>query len=112
MDSLKTHKKKSRVKQFYSDFNSDSSTSSSSEDEGPQVFTFQKRPRAPVLRPNTPDSPVQNWSSNTSSYSFGARSRAILSPGLSRNQDIKDAALDSVFKRRIDDLKSSDIFKG
>ena len=37
--------------------------------------------------------------------SFGSNSPSILSPGLTSKQDIKDAALESFYQRRIHDLK-------
>lgn len=118
MEVLKTasttskHRKrnhKSKVKQFYSDFNSESSSSSSSsEDEGPTVFTFN-RATAPKLRPDpSVASSLRSLSPTFSStYSFGSSSKPILSPGLSRNQDIKDVALDMVYQRKIKDLQST-----
>ena len=94
MEALKNPKPKSKVQQFYHKFNShnsDSSSSSSEDDDGPAFFTF-KTPKAPSIR-------SENKSPN---YYY----QPPISPGLSKNQDIKDQAYEMVFKRRIDDLKS------
>ena len=119
---------KSRVKQFYSDFNSDESSdskNSSSDDGGASVFTFN-RARAPKLRPDPESLSQQDLGSLASSspgYSYGAQgfggqispgsyssySRLPVSPGLSKNQDVKDVALDLVYQRKIRDLKSNEL---
>jgi hypothetical protein len=128
MDSLKSRvtrkPKKSRVQQFYSDFNSDAGSASSDSDNDNNnsnaggghvgdaaVFTFQTAPRAPVLRPDADDLDVTeelNGSSADSSLLLAA-ARAVhpppMSPGLTRNQDLKDTAFQIIFQKKIKDLK-------
>ena len=73
----------SKVQKFYaefSDFNSENSD---------RIFVFDGSDRL----------------ERKSVISFGSNSPSILSPGLTNKQDIKDAALESFYKRRIHDLK-------
>ena len=94
MDSLKSTKSfRSRIKQFYSDYNSSLSSSSDSSIDGSSqnFFTFDV-PQAPKIRPQ-----------NGAQELYYA---PPVSPGLSRNQDLKDAALDLVYSRKIKDLQS------
>ena len=89
----KQSKSRSRVKTFYDKFSRESSTSNSSSDESEGVFKFNVK--APVLK--TDSDTYSNWSS---SY------QPPISPGLTKNQDVKDQAYAKLFTRRIDDLKS------
>ncbi len=112
----------SRVKQFYSDFNSDESSDdskkSSSDEDTTSVFTFS-RARAPKLRPESQGGATASHHdlqleshfggdgfSSPGSYYSSYSSKLPLSPGLTKNQDMKDVALDLVYQRKIRDLKS------
>ena len=93
----KQSKSRSRVKTFYDKFSRASSTSNSSSDNesegGAEVFKFNVK--APVLK--TDSDTYSNWSSSV---------QPPISPGLTKNQDVKDQAYAKLFTRRIDDLKS------
>ena len=132
MDSLKAPKKRkhrSKVRQFYSDFNSDESSnspkSSSSESENEyaiaQVFTFDKEAKTLKVtetktpRPRSPrsaKSPVRGQTALSNSEPNVSRSRPLShfetpkSPGLSPNQGLKDEALGIIFQKKIKDLQS------
>ena len=92
----KQHQSKSKAKTFYGKFSRDSSESesSSSDDNGPEVFKFNVK--APVVKDSDTYS---NWSGTY-------YSQPPISPGLTKNQDVKDQAYEKLFTRRIDDLKS------
>ena len=151
MDSLKTlskkKKHKSRVRQFYSDFNSSDSSSDNASPspfweagEGPaaaspDVFTFDtprrnvsaahrrsksvpRAPRAQELKPvevkssengSVNGNDVEQEMSHATSLDDLALSPAsmpLVSPGLSRNQDMKDKALALIYQKKIKDLQS------
>lgn len=130
MESLKAPKKpkhRSKVRQFYSDFNSDESSNSpksSSESENEyaiaQVFTFDKEAktlkvtetRTPKSRsPRSARSPVRGQTLSNSEPNV-SRSRPLSyfdppkSPALSPNQVLKDEALGIIFQKKIKDLQS------
>ena len=91
MESLKTLRTISKVRQFYSEFGS--SPESTSEESSARFFVFDE----PAF------SKRSEVSSNTS---YGSYSSPLVSPGLgTRNQDIRDAALEAHYKRKIQDLK-------
>ena len=111
-----TNQPPSRVQQFYEEFNSSQSAStedSDSSDNG-TFFGYKNRPKAPMIRPvsatqpispefiSTPSDSGSINSSNKGTFSFPEP----LSPGLSKNQDIKDSALNVIFQKRIKELKS------
>ena len=159
MDTLKTglsksgkrRKHKSRVRQFYSDFNS--SDSSNDDDRAspfwetgsasPDVFTFDhtpkrnsgaaaahRRSRSVPRAPRTNEAklvPVplddnslnghngeskedESLSSSVSDLVLSPGAMPLVSPGLSRNQDMKDKALALIYQKKIKDLRSTWIF--
>ena len=98
MEKLKKPKHRSKVKQFYSEFNSNSSSPSSvSENDDPQFFTFG-HVEAPKLYKRNVDA---GWNSPGSHYS----PQPLMSPRLNENQDITEFALDKHYQRKINDLK-------
>ena len=122
------HNPQSRVQQFYDEFESSHSSHSESGsdddvdgDKG-TFFGYRNRPRAPMIRPisanrplsadfhqkpeSTPSDDVTDPPSVTSLKGTFHFPESPLSPGLSKNQDIKDSALNVIFQKRIKELKS------
>ena len=99
MEKLKKPKHRSKVKQFYSEFNSNSSSPSSvsENNDDPQFFTFG-HVEAPKLYKRNVDA---GWNSPGSHYS----PQPLMSPRLNENQDITEFALDKHYQRKINDLK-------
>ena len=120
--NIRKKHKLTKVQKFYSEFNSDLSTSqscSSSDDE--KVFTFNNRdiryhaithPRKHKLFEitNCHDNNARKHNSTKELCSRPSQnkvtSRAPQSPGISANQNLKDQALDLIFQKKIKDLKS------
>ncbi len=121
------HHPQSRVQQFYDEFESSHSShseSGSDDADGDKgtFFGYRNRPRAPMIRPisanrplsseynqkpeSTPSDDVTDPSSVTSSKGGFQFPESPISPGLSKNQDIKDSALNVIFQKRIKELKS------
>ena len=112
---------KSRVQQFYSDFNSDDSSDSDSKsdkDNEARVFTFRNA-KAPVLRPEGPgyfeyeDSYLHPHYDIASFHSRPVTPRNVeistempLSPGVTKNQELKDAAYEVIYGNKIKELRS------
>ena len=117
-----------KVQRFYSEFNSDSSSSSSpsSSDRDRNVFTFESKS---FRRDNIAANPqkgiktengANNYSINVNTHnkysmyesqdndSIINHASPVLpmSPGLSSNQDLKDKALDLIYQKKIQELKS------
>ena len=114
--------KLTKVQKFYSEFNSDLSTSqsgSSSDEE--KVFRFNSRdiryhaithPRKHNLS-EIANGIETNARKHNNTKEFCSRlsqnnitPRAPQSPGISANQNLKDHALDLIFQKKIKDLKS------
>ena len=131
MDSLKSRISKkgrknkngntpSRVQQFYEEFNSsqESNESSDDSDDKSTFFGYKNRPRAPMIRPLSANRPMaidlpfesnatpSDESSVTSPKGTFQFPEPPMSPGLSKNQDIKDSALNVIYQKRIKELKS------
>jgi len=132
MDSLKSRIPKkgrknrngstpSRVRQFYDEFNSSQESNSSnndSDDDKTTFFGYKNRPRAPMIRPLSANRPMaidlpaesnatpSDESSVTSPRGNFQYPEVPISPGLSKNQDIKDSALNVIYQKRIKELKS------
>ena len=95
MEAIKKKSYRSKVRQFYSEFNSNSSSSETSEVDS-EYFKFEEV-HAPKITKRT-----DGWSSPGSQYS----QRPILSPtNFNESQDTKELALDKHFQRKINDLK-------
>ncbi len=123
---------KSRVQQFYSEFQSSSPSSSSrsssssssssssrspspfgglpSVDPQPRVFTFEhvKAPRTPQNGSVSTNGSSRRTPRSRSQSGSGPRHRRPLkSPGVTRNQQLKDEALSIVYQNKIKDLRSA-----
>ena len=111
-----------KSQKFYSEFHSGSSSSPNSvaSDDtinGPQIFTFEKNssrhkngmPPKKINNANisvdVTDGPqnVYNDSNKRDRYN---PPKSPVAPGISRNQDLKDKALDILFQKKIKELKS------
>ena len=117
-----------KVQRFYSEFNSDSnSPSSSTSSEGDRnVFTFESKAfghhnvaaktQGRVKNHNLDISNSLNVNSfeqcsikdshNNGKIINNAPPQPPMSPGLSSNQDLKDKALDLIYQKKIQELKS------
>ena len=106
-----------KVQRFYSEFNSDLSSSSSSlsPDEDRKAFSFEnKRFRNTKLQNKLSNQkPAPNLfpdhSANEQEKKKNVESTSLalpMSPGLSVNQDLKDKALDIIYQKKIKELKS------
>ena len=109
-----------KVQRFYSEFNSDRSSSSSSlsSDEDDKVFSFENK--------SFRNTKLQNKLSNQKHVNLGSDLYASeqekkknvestnlvppVSPGLSANQDLKDKALDIIYQKKIRELKSNPVY--
>ena len=120
---------RSRVRQFYSDFNSDSESEIAgalSEPDFTQngdIFTFDiNEAKAPVLRPDRSFNNGYYYGADdefspSSYYGDVSRSRSRsrnrggevtelpLSPGLTPNQELKDKAYEIIYQNKIKELK-------
>ena len=116
-----------KVQRFYSEFNSDSnSPSSSTSSEGDRnVFTFESKATvhhntaakaqnrvknqyldtSNSLNVNTFEQPSIKDSHNNDKIISHAPPALPMSPGLSSNQDLKDKALDLIYQKKIKELK-------
>ena len=114
-----------KVQRFYSEFDSDisnSQSSSPSEDGNGRVFTFEtkgSRYRSITKPSEPPRDKMQGVSKTTTpngdNHLDGEPNHGEVvnyatlvipvSPGLSRNQDLKDKALDLIYQRKIKELK-------
>ena len=114
--SKKGRKTKSKVQQFYSEFNSSTSSSappsrssslSSENDAEVRVFTFENihSPRSPSREPTTASDANGATTPNPTSRAK-SRSRPT-TPGVTKNQRIKDEALSIVYQNKIKDLRSN-----
>ena len=113
--SKKGRKKQSKVQQFYSEYNSSTSSSappsrssslSSENDAEVRVFTFEniRSPRSPTREPAASDANGAATPNPTSRSK--SRSRPT-TPGVTKNQRIKDEALSIVYQNKIKDLRSN-----
>lgn len=125
MENLKTPldkkgrklEKLTKVQRFYSEFNSDRSSSSSSSSlyVDDRIFTFETK-EIPNNKFNDKLSTKMkdaNFSAKTSPKTIDKKKSSEactlippVSPGLSANQDLKDKALDIIYQKKIKELKS------
>ena len=117
-----------KIQKFYSEFNSESSSSSTSpsEDNDRGVFTFETRrsrhnydikPQEPHSNKRQLPSKIINANAVTDNNLLSSPKEdadkvvnyappvAPMSPGLSRNQDLKDKALEIIYQKKIKELK-------
>lgn len=109
-------KHKSKVRQFYSDFNSASSSSSEdgirkgAESDDPSQHFRTASPKTPKMGPDIDihlgnDNADKSLSSSRSN--FDELFIAIpLSPGVTKNQELKDKAYEYIFQNKIKVLRS------
>ena len=107
-----------KVQRFYSEFNSDISSSSSSlsSNSNENVFTFDNKriQNSSVYDKLSHKAKETTIGSDMSPKAVDKKKIAAadtlipsLSPGLSSNQDLKDKALDIIYQKKIKELKSN-----
>ena len=122
-----------KIQKFYSEFNSESSSSSTSlsEDNERGVFTFETKhlrhnydikPPEPHTNKRQLPRKIINSNAVTDNNSLASPKKdadmvannptpvAPMSPGLSRNQDLKDKALEIIYQKKIKELKCKHYF--
>ena len=121
-----------KIQKFYSEFNSESSSSSTSlsEDNDRGVFTFETKhlrhnydikPPEPHTNKRQLPKKIINANPITDNNSLTSPKDADMvlnipppvapmSPGLSRNQDLKDKALEIIYQKKIKELKCKHYF--
>lgn len=95
MEALKQPKHKSKVKQFYSEYNSDISETSESSDSEADFFKFGIPVQAPKI---SRKSHYDDTNSQGSGYSQQL-------PSYDTSQNLQEQALDRHYQRKINDLQ-------
>ena len=104
MEALKQPKHKSKVKQFYSEYNSDiSAETSESSDSEADFFKFGVPVQAPKV---TRKSHFDDTNSQGSGYS----QQPPLSPSYVTSQNLQEQALDRHYQRKINDLQRNTLY--
>ena len=98
MEALKQPKHKSKVKQFYSEYNSDISETSESSDSEVDFFKFGVHVQAPKV---TRKSHYDDTNSQGSGYSQQLPS----TPNYDTSHNLQEQALDRHYQRKINDLQ-------
>ena len=100
MEALKQPKHKSKVKQFYSEYNSDISETSESSDSEADFFKFGIPVQAPKI---SRKSHYDDTNSQGSGYS--QRQQLPSTPSYDTSHNLQEQALDRHYQRKINDLQ-------
>ena len=98
MEALKQPKHKSKVKQFYSEYNSDISETSESSDSEADFFKFGIPVQAPKIS-------RKSHYDDTNSQGSGYSQQLPSTPSYDTSHNLQEQALDRHYQRKINDLQ-------